>query len=57
MKTNTTGIALMALASFERTDAIAQAIRGALAYLKHNQIKEGCARGRSRLRRRSEGRA
>ena len=41
MKTYTTGIALMALASVEKTDAIAQAVRGAQAYLKNNQIKEG----------------
>ena len=41
MKTYATGIALMAFASVERTDKIANAIRGAQAYLKNNQLKEG----------------
>jgi squalene-hopene/tetraprenyl-beta-curcumene cyclase len=41
MKTYATGIALMAFASVERTDKIANAIRGAQAYLKNNQLREG----------------
>ncbi|MBI3858401.1 MAG: terpene cyclase/mutase family protein [Planctomycetes bacterium] len=41
MKTYATGIALMAFASVERTDKVANAIRGAQAYLKNNQLKEG----------------
>src|SRR4029453_3435744 len=41
MKTYATGIALMAFSSAERTDKIANAIRGAQAYLKQNQLKEG----------------
>jgi squalene-hopene/tetraprenyl-beta-curcumene cyclase len=41
MKTYATGIALMAFSSVERTDKIANAIRGAQAYLKQNQLKEG----------------
>ena len=40
-KTYATGIALMAFASVERTDKLANAIRGAQAYLKNNQLKEG----------------
>jgi len=41
MKTYATGIALMAFASVERTDKVANALRGAQAYLKNNQLKEG----------------
>lgn len=41
LKTYSTGIALMAFSSVERTDKIADAIRGGQAYLKHNQLKEG----------------
>jgi squalene-hopene/tetraprenyl-beta-curcumene cyclase len=41
VKTYATGIALMAFASVERTDKVANAIRGAQAYLKQNQLKEG----------------
>ena len=46
-KTYTTGIALMALASVERTSKVADAIRGAQAYLKQHQLKEGINRGGS----------
>lgn len=41
IKTYATGIALMAFASVERTDKVANAIRGAQAYMKQNQLKEG----------------
>ncbi|HLY11495.1 MAG TPA: hypothetical protein VKW04_19490 [Planctomycetota bacterium] len=41
VKTYATGIALMAFASVERTDKVANAIRGAQAYMKQNQLKEG----------------
>jgi squalene-hopene/tetraprenyl-beta-curcumene cyclase len=41
IKTYTTALALVALSSVERTDAVADAIRGAQAYLKNNQLKEG----------------
>jgi squalene-hopene/tetraprenyl-beta-curcumene cyclase len=41
IKTYATGIALMGYASVERTDKVANAIRGAQAYLKQNQLKEG----------------
>lgn len=41
VKTYATGIALMAYASVERTDKVANAIRGAQAYMKQNQLKEG----------------
>jgi len=41
VKTYATGIALMAFASVERTDKVANAIRGAQSYLKQNQLKEG----------------
>jgi len=41
MKTYSTGIALMAFSAVERTDKVANAIRGAQAYLKQNQLKEG----------------
>jgi hypothetical protein len=47
MKTYATGIALMALSSVERTSKVADAIRGAQAYLKNNQMKEGLERGGS----------
>ena len=45
LKTYTTAIALMALSSVEPTDRIRDALRGAQAYLKHNQLKEGIAAG------------
>jgi squalene-hopene/tetraprenyl-beta-curcumene cyclase len=41
VKTYATGIALMAWASVERTDKVANAIRGGQAYMKQNQLKEG----------------
>jgi squalene-hopene/tetraprenyl-beta-curcumene cyclase len=41
LKTYTTALCLVALSSVERTDKVADAIRGAQAYLKHNQLKEG----------------
>jgi len=41
LKTYTTAIALMALSSVQRSDKVADAIRGAHAYLKQNQLKEG----------------
>src|SRR5205814_1418721 len=41
LKTYSTGIALLAFSSVERTDKIANAVRGAQAYLKNNQLKEG----------------
>ncbi|HVR83902.1 MAG TPA: prenyltransferase/squalene oxidase repeat-containing protein [Planctomycetota bacterium] len=41
LKTYTTALCLVALASVERTDRVADAIRGAQAYLKNNQLKEG----------------
>jgi squalene-hopene/tetraprenyl-beta-curcumene cyclase len=41
LKTYTTAICLVALSSVERTDKIADKIRGAQAYLKNNQLKEG----------------
>lgn len=47
LKTYATAIALMALSSVERTDKVASAIRGAQAYLKQNQLKEGMHRGGS----------
>lgn len=47
LKTYTTAICLMALGSVERTDKVANAIRGAQAYLKQNQLKEGATRGGS----------
>jgi squalene-hopene/tetraprenyl-beta-curcumene cyclase len=46
-KTYATGIALMALSSVEKTPKVADAIRGAQAYLKANQMKEGIHRGGS----------
>jgi squalene-hopene/tetraprenyl-beta-curcumene cyclase len=46
MKTYTTGIALMALGSVDR-EKYARQIRGAQAYLKQNQMKEGVNRGGS----------
>src|SRR6185295_9103073 len=45
LKVYTTGIALMAFASVERTDKVANALRGAQAYLKNNQLKEGKDQG------------
>ena len=47
LKTYATAITLMALSSVERTDAIDDAIRGAQAYLKSNQLREGVNRGGS----------
>jgi squalene-hopene/tetraprenyl-beta-curcumene cyclase len=47
LKTYATGIALMAFSSVERTSKVADAIRGAQAYLKQNQLKEGVNRGGS----------
>jgi squalene-hopene/tetraprenyl-beta-curcumene cyclase len=44
MKTYTTGIALMALGSVD-PDKHGQKIRGAQAYLKNNQLKEGAFKG------------
>ena len=41
MKTYTTAIALMGLATAEKTPEVQDAIRGAQAYLKANQLKEG----------------
>jgi squalene-hopene/tetraprenyl-beta-curcumene cyclase len=41
LKTYTTALCLVALSSVERTDAVADAIRGGQAYLKNNQLKEG----------------
>src|SRR5262245_48553295 len=41
MKTYTTALCLVAFSSVERTDKVADAIRGAQAYLKNNQLKEG----------------
>ncbi|MBV8879355.1 MAG: terpene cyclase/mutase family protein [Planctomycetaceae bacterium] len=41
LKTYTTALCLVALSSVERSDAVADAIRGAQAYLKNNQLKEG----------------
>ncbi|HZE96136.1 MAG TPA: prenyltransferase/squalene oxidase repeat-containing protein [Planctomycetota bacterium] len=41
LKTYTTALCLVALSAVERTDAVADAIRGAQAYLKNNQLKEG----------------
>jgi squalene-hopene/tetraprenyl-beta-curcumene cyclase len=41
LKTYSTGLALMAFASVERSDKVANAIRGGQAYLKNNQLKEG----------------
>jgi squalene-hopene/tetraprenyl-beta-curcumene cyclase len=47
VKTYATGIGLMAFSSVERTSKIADAVRGAQAYLKANQMKEGVERGGS----------
>jgi squalene-hopene/tetraprenyl-beta-curcumene cyclase len=41
LKTYTTALCLVAFSSVERTDKIADMIRGAQAYLKNNQLKEG----------------
>jgi len=45
LKTYTTAVALMAVSSVERTDRITDAIRGAQAYLKNHQLKEGLGAG------------
>jgi len=45
LKTYTTAICLVALSSVERTDKIADVIRGCQAYLKNNQLKEGLHQG------------
>jgi squalene-hopene/tetraprenyl-beta-curcumene cyclase len=47
LKTYATAIGLMAFSSVERTEKVAQAVRGAQAYLKANQLKEGADRGGS----------
>jgi squalene-hopene/tetraprenyl-beta-curcumene cyclase len=41
LKTYTTALCLVALASVERSERVADAIRGAQAYLKNNQLREG----------------
>ncbi len=41
VKTYATGCAMMGLATVERTDKVADALRGMQAYMKHNQLKEG----------------
>jgi len=41
LKTYTTALCLVAFSSVERTDKVADAIRGGQAYLKNNQLKEG----------------
>lgn len=45
MKTYATAVALSALSCVQRTDRVSDAIRGAQAYLKKNQLKEGLHRG------------
>jgi squalene-hopene/tetraprenyl-beta-curcumene cyclase len=45
LKVYTTAIALMALSSVERSDRVADAIRGGQSYLRANQLKEGLHRG------------
>ncbi len=45
LKTYTTAIAMMALSSVEQTDRVRDILRGAQAYLKHNQLKEGLGAG------------
>ncbi len=45
LKTYTTALCLVALSSVERTDKVADVIRGAQAYLKQNQLKEGAHEG------------
>jgi squalene-hopene/tetraprenyl-beta-curcumene cyclase len=47
LKTYATAISLMAFSSVERTSKVADAVRGAQAYLKNNQMKEGVERGGS----------
>ncbi|HEX7898345.1 MAG TPA: prenyltransferase/squalene oxidase repeat-containing protein [Planctomycetota bacterium] len=47
LKTYATAIALMAFSSAERTSKVSDAVRGAQAYLKNNQMKEGINRGGS----------
>jgi len=41
LKTYTTALCLVALSSVEKTETVADAIRGGQAYLKNNQLKEG----------------
>ncbi|RPH47307.1 MAG: hypothetical protein EHM91_06080 [Planctomycetota bacterium] len=45
MKTYATAVALSALSTVDRTERVGDAIRGAQAYLKRNQLKEGPHRG------------
>jgi len=45
LKTYTTAIALMALSSVEPGDKVRDALRGAQAYLKNNQLREGLGAG------------
>ncbi len=45
LKTYTTAIAMMALSSVEQDDRTRDALRGAQAYLRHNQLKEGIPGG------------
>jgi squalene-hopene/tetraprenyl-beta-curcumene cyclase len=45
MKTYATAVALSALSTAPRTERVADAIRGAQAYLKRNQLQEGPHRG------------
>ncbi len=45
MKTYTTAVALSALSVAPRTDRVIDAIRGAQAYLKRNQLREGPFKG------------
>ena len=45
LKTYTTAICLLGLSATERTPKVADVIRGAQAYLKANQLKEGVFRG------------
>jgi len=47
LKTYSTAIALMALSSSEWSDRIGDAVRGAQAFLRHHQIREGLHRGGS----------
>jgi squalene-hopene/tetraprenyl-beta-curcumene cyclase len=45
LKTYTTAISMMALSSVDPTDRTRDALRGAQAYLKNNQLKEGLGGG------------
>jgi squalene-hopene/tetraprenyl-beta-curcumene cyclase len=45
MKTYATAVTLSALSTVEWTDKVSEAMRGARAYLKENQLKEGLHRG------------